>query len=151
METQGAALAQCLQESDCVMVERNTASACLREPLVETLPTLCRQLRHGLGECKRNMIDMRKRFRGTTPINAAGQREADAANTSYQLYGGKPAFRPTAHYTAGDEPEPVDWREVENQKYRAEQEAAAKAAAKNSSAASSASSSESAAGSGKKS
>ncbi|RDA91185.1 hypothetical protein CP533_4817 [Ophiocordyceps camponoti-saundersi (nom. inval.)] len=62
------ALAQCLQESDCVMVQRNTARDCLRSPLAETLPTKCQQLRKGFGECKRGMVDMRKRFRGNMPV-----------------------------------------------------------------------------------
>ena len=48
----GAALASCLQHSDCVMVERNKPGDCLREPLVHTLPTRCQQLKKGFGECK---------------------------------------------------------------------------------------------------
>ena len=48
----GAALAACLADSDCVMVGRNKASDCLREPLVYTLPPRCRQLQQAYGQCK---------------------------------------------------------------------------------------------------
>ena len=50
--TIGAALAECLQYSDCVLVERNKPADCLRYPLSETLPTRCQQLKKGYGECK---------------------------------------------------------------------------------------------------
>ncbi|RSM03167.1 hypothetical protein CEP52_007524 [Fusarium oligoseptatum] len=98
------ALAQCLQESDCVMVHRNSASDCLREPLVDTLPLKCRQLKKGFGECKRGMVDMRKRFRGISAV----------CRTS--------AFAGGVKETDGNEPIPKDWREIENEKYKAEQE-----------------------------
>ncbi|KIW04542.1 uncharacterized protein PV09_04296 [Verruconis gallopava] len=65
-----AALAQCLSESPCVLAG-HTASECLREPLVSELPTRCQQLKKGYGDCKRGMIDMRKRFRGNKPIGSA--------------------------------------------------------------------------------
>lgn len=48
----GAALASCLQYSDCVLIERNKPADCLREPLLQTLPTRCQQLKKGYGECK---------------------------------------------------------------------------------------------------
>lgn len=48
----GNALAQCLQESDCIMVQRHTPRECLSTPLVDELPTRCQQLRKGLSECK---------------------------------------------------------------------------------------------------
>ena len=48
----GFALAQCLQESDCIMVQRNKPTDCLRPPLLEELPTKCQQLSRGLGQCK---------------------------------------------------------------------------------------------------
>merc|ERR1711937_889460 len=34
------------------MVQRNSASDCLREPLVDTLPLQCKQLKKGFGECR---------------------------------------------------------------------------------------------------
>jgi hypothetical protein len=48
----GEALAQCLQESDCIMVQRHTPRECLSSPLAEELPTKCQQLSKGLSECK---------------------------------------------------------------------------------------------------
>ncbi|KAK8205247.1 cytochrome c oxidase assembly protein PET191-domain-containing protein [Phyllosticta capitalensis] len=89
------ALAECLQNSDCVMVQRNSAADCLRPPLVDTLPTRCQQLKKGYGECKRGMVDMRKRFRGNMPVALAKDAGLDDAQTNDdknkgQLYAGRP-------------------------------------------------------------
>ncbi|KAB5528982.1 cytochrome c oxidase assembly protein PET191-domain-containing protein [Coniochaeta sp. 2T2.1] len=116
-----AALAQCLQESECVMVQRHTAADCLRSPLAEQLPTRCQQLKKGFGECRRGMVDMRKRFRGNQAITVK-QLESTEGGDGYQLYAGKSAFGGGAHATDGNEKAAPDWREVENQKYRAELE-----------------------------
>ncbi|OBT77663.1 hypothetical protein VF21_03749 [Pseudogymnoascus sp. 05NY08] len=110
------ALAQCLQQSDCIMIQRNSPADCLRPPLIDTLPTQCQQLKKGYGECKRGMVDMRKRFRGNQPI-AMGKLGEPAEKKSGQLYAGKAAFGGVKE-TSGDEPEPRDWREVENEKFR---------------------------------
>ncbi|OTB07389.1 hypothetical protein M426DRAFT_318077 [Hypoxylon sp. CI-4A] len=118
-----AALAQCLQESECVMVQRHTAAECLRSPLAETLPTKCQQLKKGFGECRRGMIDMRKRFRGNQPITFKSLEDTEQSGEGYQLYAGRSAFAGGVKKTDGNEPEPRDWREVENEKYRKEQEA----------------------------
>ncbi|KAH9869513.1 hypothetical protein IAQ61_006720 [Plenodomus lingam] len=100
-----AALAFCLQNSDCIMVERHTAGECLRPPLKYTLPTQCQQLQRGYAECKKGMIDMRKRFRGNRPIAVQGQLETGAfgegraeadekvgtiEERGYMLYAGRP-------------------------------------------------------------
>ncbi|KAL6902939.1 cytochrome c oxidase assembly protein PET191 domain-containing protein [Trichoderma evansii] len=114
------ALAQCLQESDCVMVYRNKASDCLREPLHSTLPTKCQQLARGYSDCKRGLVDMRKRFRGHVPVEYRNVDTSDGK--SYQLYAGKSAFNSGVKETDGNEPIPKDWREVENEKYRLEQQ-----------------------------
>ena len=74
------------------MVYQNSAADCLRPPLVDTLPTRCQQLKKGYGECKRGMIDMRKRFRGNKPIASSVELEAGASDPSNQLYGGKSAY-----------------------------------------------------------
>ncbi|RGP68033.1 hypothetical protein FSPOR_5512 [Fusarium sporotrichioides] len=118
------ALAQCLQESECVMVQRNSAGDCLREPLVNTLPLKCRQLKKGFGECKRGMVDMRKRFRGNMPVAYRTMEQAEEGQ-GYQLYAGRPAFAGGVKKTDGNEPIPQDWREVENEKWKAEQAAVA--------------------------
>ncbi|KAI1453977.1 cytochrome c oxidase assembly protein PET191-domain-containing protein [Annulohypoxylon moriforme] len=118
-----AALAECLQQSECVMVQRHTAAECLRSPLSETLPTKCQQLKRGFGECRRGMIDMRKRFRGNEPITFQKLESTEKSGDGYQLYAGKAAFSGAVKRTDGNEPEPKDWREVENEKYRTEQAA----------------------------
>ncbi|KAI9163223.1 Mitochondrial protein PET191 [Paramyrothecium foliicola] len=115
------ALAQCLQESDCIMVQRNKPADCLREPLVNELPTSCQQLKKGFGECKRGMVDMRKRFRGNVPVTYRSLEEAETGK-GYQLYAGRAAFAGGVKETSGNEPIPPDWREVENEKYRLEQQ-----------------------------
>jgi cytochrome c oxidase assembly factor 5 len=114
----GAALAQCLQESDCVMIQRNKPGDCLRPPLIDTMPTKCQQLKKGYGECKRGMVDMRKRFRGNQPIAVSKEIEGGAQDPGHQLYAGKPAFSSTAKETSGNEPIEKDWRELENEKFR---------------------------------
>ncbi|TAQ90507.1 hypothetical protein B7494_g1215 [Chlorociboria aeruginascens] len=116
-----AALAQCLQESECVMVHRNKASDCLRSPLVDQLPTKCQQLKKGYGECKRGMVDMRKRFRGNQPVAVSKEIEGGASSGGGggQLYAGRSAFG-AVKATSGDEKEEKDWREVENEKYMQE-------------------------------
>jgi len=115
----GAALAACLQSSDCVMIQRNKPGDCLRPPLIDTMPTQCQQLKKGLGECKRGMVDMRKRFRGNQPIAVSKELEGGEGRevASHQLYAGKPAFEGSVKATSGDGVE-RDWREVENEKFR---------------------------------
>lgn len=102
------------------MVHRNSAADCLRSPLAETLPTKCQQLKKGFGECRRGMIDMRKRFRGNQPVAFRNLAESDATGEGYQLYAGKSAFGGAVGATDGEGVAPRDWREVENEKYRAE-------------------------------
>jgi cytochrome c oxidase assembly factor 5 len=102
------------------MVYRNKPSDCLRPPLLETLPTKCQQLKHGYGQCKRGMVDMRKRFRGNQPIAVSQELEGGTAAGGGQLYAGGPAFGSTVKETSGNEPVEKDWREVENEKYRKE-------------------------------
>lgn len=49
----------------------------------------CKQLKKGYTQCKRGMVDMRKRFRGNQPI--AVSQELEAGGGGGQLYGGRPA------------------------------------------------------------
>src|SRR5271163_1775656 len=112
----GAALAQCLQTSECVMIQRHTAAECLAEPLLSTLPTPCQQLKRGFRECKRGMVDMRKRFRGNQPVGALAELEGGSSyvpvggqkvagvRSSGQMYAGRPAFE-VVKARSGDEPE----------------------------------------------
>ncbi|EHY56717.1 hypothetical protein HRR83_002199 [Exophiala dermatitidis] len=88
-----AALAACLQNSDCIMVDRHTPLECLSPPLSDTLPEQCKQLKRGYRDCKRGMVDMRMRFRGNAPISTSVELEGSGKRAAgYQLYGGKPAF-----------------------------------------------------------
>jgi cytochrome c oxidase assembly factor 5 len=72
-------LAQCLAESDCVF-NGNKASDCLRPPLADTLSPECKALKFTYGQCKRNLIDMRKRFRGPVPVH---YRKGDGSDMLY--------------------------------------------------------------------
>ncbi|CRG87697.1 hypothetical protein PISL3812_04717 [Talaromyces islandicus] len=99
-----AALAQCLQESDCIMVQRNSPHDCLRPPLSDDLPTRCQQLMKALTDCKRGLVDMRKRFRGNAPISMSRELEGGKSQTPDQLYAGKPAFS-SVKETSGNEAE----------------------------------------------
>ncbi|EEH21707.1 hypothetical protein PABG_03923 [Paracoccidioides brasiliensis Pb03] len=93
------ALAQCLQQSDCILVQQKTPHECLRPPHLDELPVKCQQLRKGLGECKRGMVDMRKRFRGNQPIALGNEVDSKTGEVISnrkpvkQLYAGKPAFQ----------------------------------------------------------
>ena len=104
------------------MVHRNKASDCLREPLVDTLPTKCQQLKKGYGDCKRGLVDMRKRFRGNMPVTYRSVEGASDSGQGYQLYAGKSAFAGGVKETSGNEPIPPDWRDVENEKFRLQQQ-----------------------------
>jgi len=103
------------------MVQRHTAAECLRSPLADDLPTKCLQLKKGFGECRRGMVDMRKRFRGNQPVSYKDLKETETGK-GYQLYAGRPAFAGSMKETSGNEPDPQDWREAENEKYRKEVE-----------------------------
>ncbi|KAG9244037.1 cytochrome c oxidase assembly protein PET191-domain-containing protein [Calycina marina] len=116
-----AALAQCLQESDCIMIQRNKPGDCLRPPLIDTLPTTCQQLKKGLGECKRGMVDMRKRFRGNQSIAIGKDYDFEQGESGGQLYAGKPAFGGAVKETDGRGVTERDWREVENERFREEE------------------------------
>ncbi|KAI1907093.1 hypothetical protein LOZ61_006341 [Ophidiomyces ophidiicola] len=102
------ALAQCLQESDCIMVQRNSPRDCLSPPHLEQLPIQCQQLRKGLGECKRGLVDMRKRFRGNQPVSISKEKDVSTGEVIEkrtpvpQLYAGKPAVQ-SVKETSGNE------------------------------------------------
>jgi cytochrome c oxidase assembly factor 5 len=63
----------------------NKPSDCLRLPLSEELPIQCQQLKKGYGDCKRGMIDMRKRFRGNKPVGILDS--APGGEQHAQMYG----------------------------------------------------------------
>ncbi|XP_035450329.2 cytochrome c oxidase assembly factor 5 [Spodoptera frugiperda] len=51
----------CLLASDCCKKEKKTPRECLREG---NIPDDCVQLRQSFFECKRSLLDNRRRFRG---------------------------------------------------------------------------------------
>ncbi|WBW73761.1 cytochrome c oxidase assembly protein Coa5 [Schizosaccharomyces osmophilus] len=54
-------LADCLLHSDCMFIHGKSARECMRNK--EQLPVECRNLMTSFGECKRQMLDMTKRYR----------------------------------------------------------------------------------------
>ena len=75
------------------MKQRRHGSDCLRSPLFDDLPTRCQQLKKGYGECKRGMIDMRKRFRGNQTMAVGKEFSSDKGG---QLYSGGRAVKETS-------------------------------------------------------
>ncbi|PWY98498.1 hypothetical protein BCV70DRAFT_201811 [Testicularia cyperi] len=59
-------LADCVIKTDCYLVQGNSAQDCIRNHMSE-LPLECQQLYKSFVECRRGMLDMRKRFRGNAP------------------------------------------------------------------------------------
>ncbi|OWB67742.1 hypothetical protein B5S30_g3105 [[Candida] boidinii] len=63
-------VAICLQRSPCVMIERNTPKKCIEDPnLHKDLPELCKAQLSTFLECKRGIVDMRKRIRGNGTLS----------------------------------------------------------------------------------
>ncbi|KAF8505489.1 cytochrome c oxidase assembly protein PET191-domain-containing protein [Russula emetica] len=75
------ALKDCVLRSDCVMKDGKLPSECLKHHLDE-LPEECKSLRLATFECKRGMLDMRKRFRGNSASATAAKIKQDNASTS---------------------------------------------------------------------
>ncbi|KAG0146024.1 hypothetical protein CROQUDRAFT_657983 [Cronartium quercuum f. sp. fusiforme G11] len=60
-------LVNCIIKSDCVLQPPyRTPKDCLQNHLSE-LPEECLHLRYAFFDCKRGLLDMRKRFRGLDP------------------------------------------------------------------------------------
>lgn len=51
----------------------------------------CQQLKQGYADCKRGLVDMRKRFRGNQPIALSKELEGGAGQSGGMLYAGKSA------------------------------------------------------------
>ena len=58
----------------------------MRHPLCDSLPVRCQQLKRGYTECRRGILDMRKRFRGNQPVGVPQELEAHVGRG--QLYAG---------------------------------------------------------------
>ncbi|KAI0303117.1 cytochrome c oxidase assembly protein PET191-domain-containing protein [Russula brevipes] len=74
-----AALKDCILHSDCVIQKGRLPSECIKHHLDE-LPEECRSLRLAAFECKRGMLDMRKRFRGNSAGAAAARIKQESAS-----------------------------------------------------------------------
>ncbi|KAJ2712742.1 Dephospho-CoA kinase (Dephosphocoenzyme A kinase) (COAE) [Coemansia spiralis] len=71
---------QCLLRSECVFINRHTVSECARnKDLAATVPNHCHLLRQSLFDCKRGLLDMRRRMRG---VPNAGVKPPDAPDSS---------------------------------------------------------------------
>ncbi|WWC85519.1 uncharacterized protein L201_000383 [Kwoniella dendrophila CBS 6074] len=55
-------LVACLLRTDCVLKSGKTPSECLHHP--QELPIQCQHLIARFADCKKGMLDMRRRFRG---------------------------------------------------------------------------------------
>ncbi|KAI0092837.1 cytochrome c oxidase assembly protein PET191-domain-containing protein [Irpex rosettiformis] len=75
-----AALKECLLQSDCVVKQGHLPSECLKDHTKE-LPEQCLSLRQATFECKRGMLDMRKRFRGNNAGAVAQRIKEGSAKT----------------------------------------------------------------------
>ncbi|KAI9429502.1 cytochrome c oxidase assembly protein PET191-domain-containing protein [Lactarius indigo] len=74
-----AALKDCVLHSDCVMKKGRLPSECIKNHTDE-LPEECRSLRLATFECKRGMLDMRKRFRGNSASATAVRIKQESAS-----------------------------------------------------------------------
>ncbi|KAI9465359.1 cytochrome c oxidase assembly protein PET191-domain-containing protein [Lactarius psammicola] len=74
-----AALKDCVLHSNCVMKKGRLPSECIRSHIDE-LPEECRSLRLATFECKRGMLDMRKRFRGNSAGATAARIKQEGAS-----------------------------------------------------------------------
>ncbi|ODV97068.1 hypothetical protein PACTADRAFT_15565 [Pachysolen tannophilus NRRL Y-2460] len=63
-------VAICLQRSPCVLIERNKPKECIENPkLSKDLPELCKAQLKTFLECKRGIVDPKKRIRGNGALS----------------------------------------------------------------------------------
>ncbi|KAJ1808571.1 Dephospho-CoA kinase (Dephosphocoenzyme A kinase) (COAE) [Coemansia sp. RSA 2598] len=66
---------KCLLRSECVFIKRHSVEECIKNKDLEHLvPEPCQMLRKSLFECKRGLLDMRKRMRGV-PNSGLGNKD----------------------------------------------------------------------------
>ncbi|KIS70741.1 uncharacterized protein UMAG_01896 [Mycosarcoma maydis] len=63
-------LTDCVLKTDCYLKQGNSAQECITSHMAE-LPVECQHLYKSFVECRRGMLDMRKRFRGNAPPAAS--------------------------------------------------------------------------------
>ncbi|KAJ3367205.1 Dephospho-CoA kinase (Dephosphocoenzyme A kinase) (COAE) [Allomyces arbusculus] len=57
-------MVQCILASECIEVQQKPFKECLQRENDPYVPAECRNLQRAFFECKREMLDMRYRFRG---------------------------------------------------------------------------------------
>ncbi|KAL9936452.1 hypothetical protein V8E36_004520 [Tilletia maclaganii] len=86
-----SSLADCLLASPCVAQQGHSAQDCLRDhSLRDALPDECKGLYRSYVECRRSMLDMRKRFRGNF-LSAPGVTTSTAYTPSNSTSSSEPA------------------------------------------------------------
>ncbi|KZT24468.1 hypothetical protein NEOLEDRAFT_1094170 [Neolentinus lepideus HHB14362 ss-1] len=76
-----AALKECILRSDCVVKQDRLPSECLKHHIDE-LPEECQSLRKATFECKRGLLDMRKRFRGNNAAVMASKIKKESGSSA---------------------------------------------------------------------
>ncbi|KAJ2781138.1 Dephospho-CoA kinase (Dephosphocoenzyme A kinase) (COAE) [Coemansia interrupta] len=67
---------QCLLRSECVFVRRHSVEECIKnKDLASMVPERCQMLRKSLFECKRGLLDMRRRMRGVPNAGIGASRD----------------------------------------------------------------------------
>ncbi|GFZ44816.1 hypothetical protein JCM24511_02542 [Saitozyma sp. JCM 24511] len=67
-------LVACLLRTDCVIKSGKTPAECIRSP--QELPLQCQHLITAYSDCKKGMLDMRRRFRGNHLSNPSDRKSA---------------------------------------------------------------------------
>ncbi|BEJ16400.1 hypothetical protein CspHIS471_0510050 [Cutaneotrichosporon sp. HIS471] len=70
-------LAQCVMRTDCVLKQGKSPKECLSSK--DNLPVQCQHLLASFSDCRRGMLDMRRRFRGNHLSEEAKHNGGDAA------------------------------------------------------------------------
>ncbi|KAJ2661173.1 Dephospho-CoA kinase (Dephosphocoenzyme A kinase) (COAE) [Coemansia sp. RSA 1200] len=74
---------QCLLRSECVFIKRHSVQDCIKnKDLAALVPEECHSLRQSLFECKRGLLDMRKRMRGVTAAGGIQPKSYDTPDDS---------------------------------------------------------------------
>ncbi|KAJ1796723.1 Dephospho-CoA kinase (Dephosphocoenzyme A kinase) (COAE) [Coemansia sp. RSA 2399] len=74
---------QCILRSECVFIQRHSVQDCIKsKDLVALVPDECHNLRQSMFECKRGLLDMRKRMRGVTAAGGISPKSYETPDDS---------------------------------------------------------------------
>ncbi|KAJ2396782.1 Dephospho-CoA kinase (Dephosphocoenzyme A kinase) (COAE) [Coemansia sp. RSA 2559] len=74
---------QCILRSECVFIQRHSVQACIKNKgLAGLVPDECHSLRQSMFECKRGLLDMRKRMRGVTAAGGISPKSYETPDDS---------------------------------------------------------------------